>query len=215
MTLSRQQRVLVAIGAAGGACAIAIPAALALSHNPTFGQRIPVHVPSSAHVVRFDNHGGVVEAAHHPRHHRDDPTPRKHGDPITSTVASTHEPEPGDDRGRGTEPSDDRGRGNEPGDDRSTTTSSSEPEPGDDRTTPAPSSTEPEPGDDHGGDHGGNRGPGSGSGSSSNDNRGPGDGSASSSDNSGRGSNSGSGGGSDDGGHRGGDDGGHHGGGDN
>ncbi len=207
MTLSRQQRVLVAIGAAGGACAIAIPAALALSHNPTFGQRIiPVHAPSSAHVVRFDN-SGVVEAVHH---HSDDPKPHQHGTPITSTVARSHEPEPGDDRGpstepgddrgRGTEPGDDRGRGNESGDDRSTTTSASdEPEPGDDSTTPAPSSSEPEPGDDHGG----NRGPGDGSGSSSSDNHGRGDGSG-----------SGSGRGDDDGHHGGGDDGGHHGGGD-
>ncbi len=148
MTLSRQQRVLVAIGAAGGACAIAVPAALALSHNSTFGQRIPVRVPSSAHVAHFDDHGGVVEAVHEPRH-RDDPKPRKHGDPITSTAPASREPEPGDDRGRG----------DEHGDDRGTTT------------------REAEPGDDHGGDNrGGHRGPGNGRGSASNGGSGSGSG---------------------------------------
>jgi len=101
MTMSSSQRVLAAIGSVAGACAIAVPAAIALSHNPSFGQRIPVHAPSSAHIVSFDDHGGVLEIAHPRRHHhRTEPSSsRRHDDPSSTAMPTSHEPEPGDDHG--------------------------------------------------------------------------------------------------------------------
>ena len=111
MTLSHRQRILTAIGTVTGACAIAVPAALALSHNPTFGQRILLHAPSSAHVVTFDDHGGVIELVHGSRHHHgvSHPKSRHHDDPSTVPMLSSSEPEPGDDR-RATSPSRRRSR---------------------------------------------------------------------------------------------------------
>ena len=130
MSLSPAQRALVVIGTAAGACAIAVPAALGLAGNPSFSQRIPVRVPSSAHLVTADDHGSDAAEAIHRHKGRHEAT-RRHDDPTTSATPRGTEPEPGDDRGRGTEP--------EPGDDRGR-------------------GTEPEPGDDRGDDRGGDRG---------------------------------------------------------
>ncbi len=195
MTMSHRQRILAAIGAATGACAIAVPAALALSHNPSFGERIPVNVPSSAHVVSFDNHGGVIEVAHRHRHGVGHPKGRHHDDPTSSMLPSgtasepgddrsSTEPEPGDDHGGQTRPGDDRDRQTEPGDDRSSTEAEpgddhgGQTRPGDDSSSPVTHTREPEPGDDHGGqtepgdDHSGSGKSSSSSGSGSDDNSG-------------------------------------------
>jgi hypothetical protein len=117
MSLSRSQRIMIAVGAAAGACAIAVPAAVGLSGTPTFSQRIPVRVPTSAQVITYDDHGRTVAA-----HDAGDDSPRS-GTPSTSaepsrSAHSRHEPEPGDDRGSTVEPGDDRGSAVEPGDDR-------------------------------------------------------------------------------------------------
>jgi hypothetical protein len=97
MSLSSSHRVLVIVGAAAGACAIAVPAALGLSGNPSFSQRIPVRAPSSAHIVTVDDHSGAASEAVHTRHgHRE---VARRDDDRSSTAPGGRETEPGDDRG--------------------------------------------------------------------------------------------------------------------
>ncbi|HEY7046747.1 MAG TPA: response regulator transcription factor [Jatrophihabitantaceae bacterium] len=120
------KRLLIFSAAAVAAAAVAVPAVAGLAGNPSFSHKPPVHVPSQAQLVQFDDHGRAVR----------------------TTTPST----PGDDHRRPgpariTEPGDDRGHATEPGDDRGGDRVTREPEPGDDRGRPAT-----EPGDDRGGD---------------------------------------------------------------
>lgn len=101
MTGSR--RLLILLAGVAGAGAIAVPAAVGLSDNPSFSQRIPVRVPSSAHQVSFDDHGRAVE--HERQVRAGTATPRP-------TPTSTRHTEPGDDRGGGGRG---RGRGSDDG----------------------------------------------------------------------------------------------------
>jgi hypothetical protein len=89
------RQILMAVGTVAGACAIAVPAALGLSGNPSFSQRIPVGVPSTAQQVSFDDHTTTRELIDRRTTGRNDD--RRHA-------------EPGDDRSRHAEPGDDRGR---------------------------------------------------------------------------------------------------------
>ena len=59
--MNARTRILVVVAGAAGACAIAVPAALGFSDNPSFNQRIPVRVPQSAKIVHFDDKGRAVE----------------------------------------------------------------------------------------------------------------------------------------------------------
>jgi len=130
------KRLLIFSATAVAAVAVAVPAVAGLAGNPSFTHKLPVHVPSQAQLVQFDDHGGAVRTT----------TPGTPGDehgPGRPNSAT----EPGDDRGHTTEPGDDRGHTTEPGDDRSHTT-----EPGDDRSHAI------EPGDDSGGHGGGSSG---------------------------------------------------------
>jgi hypothetical protein len=104
MSLSRSQRILIAAAAAAGACVIAVPAAVGLSGNPTFSRRIPVRVPTSAQVITYDDHGKAITA----RESGDHSLPSTSVAPSRS-AHSSHEPEPGDDRGSSTESAEDRG----------------------------------------------------------------------------------------------------------
>ena len=99
MSPSRSQRVLIAAAAAAGACAIAVPAAVGLSGNPTFSRRIPVRVPTSAQVITYDDHGKAV-AVHDARDARPSRSASTSTEPSRS-ARSSREPEPGDDRGGG------------------------------------------------------------------------------------------------------------------
>jgi hypothetical protein len=120
------KRVLIFSAAAAAAIAAAVPAVAGLAGNPSFSHKLPVHVPSQAQVVGFDDHGHAVSTG------------------AASTHASTpsRSPEPGDDNGgartsRAPEPGDDNGgartsRAPEPGDDNGGTRTSRAPEPGDD-----------------------------------------------------------------------------------
>lgn len=86
-------RLIIAVVTAAAACGIAIPAVAGLSGNPSFSERIPVRLPSSAHVVQFDTAGSVVREA-------DD---RRSPSTVPTTAVATHgrhrEAEPGDDHG--------------------------------------------------------------------------------------------------------------------
>jgi hypothetical protein len=129
MSHSTARRALILLGSAAGACAIAVPAALGLSHNPSFSQRIPVRAPAAAQVAaaHHDAHTAEVVHRHNRKHHRGEPpkherTATTHREPTehaTPSPVRTREAEPGDDRDRPTtEPGDDRGRPTtEPGDD--------------------------------------------------------------------------------------------------
>jgi hypothetical protein len=55
------RRIVLAVGTVAGACAIAVPAALGLSGNPSFSQRIPIGVPSTAQQVSFDDRSHAFE----------------------------------------------------------------------------------------------------------------------------------------------------------
>jgi uncharacterized membrane protein YgcG len=127
LSRSAMKTIMILSGAAAAACAIALPAAAGLSGNPSFSHRIPVHVPSQAQLVQFDDHGGIV----------------------TSPADRGREPEPGDDRG--VDPSDGPGEP-EPGDDRGVdaTETPREPEPGDDRGAMSPGEAEPSDDGDRG-----------------------------------------------------------------
>jgi hypothetical protein len=112
MSLSHAGRVLVIAGAVASGCAIAVPAVIGLTDNPSFNQRIPVRVPSSARIVTFDDRGAAAEVAH--RHKpRATPAsvtvPRNHDDPSASPRTSGPAHEPGDDRGTHVEVGDDHG----------------------------------------------------------------------------------------------------------
>src|SRR3954471_6808668 len=137
-------RLVMAVATVTAAGAVAVPAVLGLSDNPSFSQRIPVPVPSSAQLVQYDDHGQVAD---------------DRAISTSSSARSSHSAEPGDDHGgqrhsREPEPGDDHGglrtsREPEPGDDHGGLRTSREPEPGDDRGG-LRTSREPEPGDDHG-----------------------------------------------------------------
>lgn len=127
-------RLLIIVAGAAGACAIAVPATIGLSDNPSFSQGIPVRVPTSAHVITFDDHGKAIEDV--ARHSSTRSTPK---------AAPTS-------RGRESESGDDNGTHSESGDDRGTHSS-----------TPSTTATS-EPGEDNrgrgssGGGHGGDDG---------------------------------------------------------
>ncbi|HZZ97840.1 MAG TPA: hypothetical protein VFE19_12515 [Jatrophihabitantaceae bacterium] len=53
---------LIFLAGTGCACAVAVPAVIGLSGNPSFSQRIPVRAPAAAHFVTFDPSGRAVEA---------------------------------------------------------------------------------------------------------------------------------------------------------
>jgi hypothetical protein len=130
------KRILIAAAAAVATCGVAIPAFAGLSGNPSFSERIPVRVPSTAQVVHFDDRGKIV----------DDGTATNRAKPAVSPTSTEHS--------RGTEPGDDNGGARtsskaEPGDDNGGARTSSEPEPADDNGA-ARTSTEPEPADDNG-----------------------------------------------------------------
>lgn len=93
---------LIIVAGAAGACAIAIPAAVGLSGNPSFSQRIPVRVPTSAHVIKFDDHGKAIEKG--TRRSSKSTTPK-------AAPSKTATSEPGDDNGTHSEPGDDRNHG--------------------------------------------------------------------------------------------------------
>src|SRR5664279_4865259 len=127
------KRILIAAAAAVATCGVAIPAFAGLSGNPSFSERIPVRVPSTAQVVHFDDRGKIV----------DDRTAK----PAVSPTSTEHS--------RGTEPGDDNGGARtsskaEPGDDNGGARTSTESEPGDDNGG-ARTSSKAEPGDDNGG----------------------------------------------------------------
>lgn len=121
MNHTTARRALILVGSAAGACAIAVPAALGLSHNPSFSQRIPVRVPAAAQVAAAHDDTRTVEVVHRhhrkhhhaerPTHHRTATTRREPTEhPTPAARVRTREAEPGDDRGRpATEPGDDRG----------------------------------------------------------------------------------------------------------
>jgi hypothetical protein len=125
-------RLVLAAATAAAACGVAIPAIAGLSGNPSFSQRIPVHLPSSAHVVQFDEAGSVVrtsdDASRSPSTVPSStsthawPAGTTSGAPTVTSGTSRHEAEPGDDRTAGAaEPGDDRtARPAEPGDDHGT-----------------------------------------------------------------------------------------------
>lgn len=117
------KRLLIFSATAVAAAAVAGPAVAGLAGNPSFSHKLPVHVPSQAQLVQFDDHGRAVHTI----------TPSTPGDEHRRPGRPGRTTEPGDDRGHTTEPGDDRGRGVEPGDDRGGVRVTREPEPGDDR----------------------------------------------------------------------------------
>ena len=184
--MKTSNRLLILVGGAAGACAIAVPLVLGLSGNPSFSERIPVRAPSSAHLVEFDGHGNLVDDGSsttpggpttsagprgptaHPRRtpgrvQRPAPRDREPGDDrgTTPTGDGAQQPSHGTAGSRSTEPGDGRGTHTEPGDDRGTHS-----EPGDDRTATA-TPTDDGTSSDHGGRHGSGGGPGGGAPSSS------------------------------------------------
>lgn len=108
------KRLLIATGITVAALTVATPAVASLSGNPSFSHKLPVRVPSSAQVVKFDDHGVEVSdrsdsqsSRHESRRATSSPSPS-----ATSTRT-----EPGDDHG--VDPNDDRSgtATSEPGDD--------------------------------------------------------------------------------------------------
>lgn len=82
-------RFLIASAAAVAAMAAAVPAVAGLAGNPSFSHKLPVHVPSQAQVVEFDDHGRAVSTV----------TPVRSTTKPSETPSPTRTPEPGDDNG--------------------------------------------------------------------------------------------------------------------
>jgi uncharacterized membrane protein YgcG len=118
-------RLLVLVAGAAGACAVAVPLVLGLSGNPSFSQRIPVRVPSAAHLVEFDDRGRVVDAGASTPAAAISTSPRRQA-PRPAPVRSSRHPEPGDDRSTHAEPGDDRSTHAEPTDDRQSSSAPSD-----------------------------------------------------------------------------------------
>ena len=109
------KRLLIATGITVAALTVATPAVASLSGNPSFSHKLPVRVPSSAQVVKFDDHGVEVSdrsdsqsSRHESRRATSSPSPS-----ATSTrrAGDDHGVDPNDDRsGTATsEPGDDNG----------------------------------------------------------------------------------------------------------
>ncbi len=110
-------RLLLAAAAGAAALAAATPAVLGLVGNPSFSQKLPVHVPSQAQLVAFDDHGRAVTTK----------MPSRPATAVAPVPSSGRTTEPGDDNG-GTRTT----RTPEPGDDNGGTRTTRAPEPGDD-----------------------------------------------------------------------------------
>ena len=82
------KRMLIFSAAAVATIGAAVPAVAGLAGNPSFSHKLPVHVPSQAQLVDFDDHGRAVNTSRAPEPGDD------HGGLRTGAT-----PEPGDDSG--------------------------------------------------------------------------------------------------------------------
>lgn len=102
---------LIIAGSLVAAAAAVAPAVVGLTDNPSFSHQVPVRVPAHATVATFptatpstDGRERNIRRGETESRHRDDPNRRPSATPeVPVSFPRRSEPEPGDDRGRGTD----------------------------------------------------------------------------------------------------------------